>query len=90
MNLRMMSCGRVLYVIKGKLIWDAGTEEAGKRVYENLRVNSFFNLLASPSFKKQSDYLELRKFDENDFLFLVVNLGNYLISDTRKHLHLIF
>lgn len=29
MNLRMMSCGRVLYVIEGKPIWDAGTEEAG-------------------------------------------------------------
>lgn len=52
MNLRMMSCGRVLYGIEGKPIRDAGTEEAGKRVYENLKVNSFLNLPALPFFKK--------------------------------------
>lgn len=58
MNLRMMTCGRVLYVIEGKPIWGAGTEEAGKkRVYENLRANSFFfNFPALPSFKKQTNY----------------------------------
>lgn len=56
MNLRMMSCGRVLHVIEGKPIWDAGTEEAGKRVNENPRVNSFLICLHYLLLKKQTNY----------------------------------